>query len=158
MRAPEEIEEMLGRLMPVAVSEEGQRSMDAMLDELCGPDEVEVPAVEKRRYWKYLVAPAGIAAATAFVFFHPAERASKPVEIAVPVQGLEVDEMALMGESDRIEALADEGLVADSGGGVMQAVRVRVVGEDTFRDEETGIVVQISEPREEMLYYQVNGF
>ncbi len=156
MQRPESIEEMLDRLMPVAISEKGQSSLDAMLDELCGPEVEEAPSVRKS-YWRYALPPIGIAAAVSFMFFktdhHPSEILSLPVASEV-----NQDELSLMGESDRIEALADEGLVANPQGGVMQAMRVRVVGENTFRDEETGIVMQISEPREEMLFYQVNAF
>jgi hypothetical protein len=144
---------MLDRLMPVAISEEGQRSLDAMLDELCGPEVEPVPA--RTNFWKYLVPPAGIAALVTFVFL---QSGHKPADVVSQPVGVEVEELSLMGESDRIEALADGGLVADPQGGVLQAMRVRVVGENTFRDEQTGIVMQISEPREEMLFYQVNAF
>jgi hypothetical protein len=46
----------------------------------------------------------------------------------------------------------------DPDGAAMQAVRVRVVEANTLRDEETGIVVQVSEPREEMVLTPVSVF
>ncbi|HVJ46995.1 MAG TPA: hypothetical protein VM511_11450 [Luteolibacter sp.] len=156
MQPPDSIEAMLDRLMPTAISEKGQRSLDEMLDELCGPEIVEAPVV-RRNHWKYAVAPVGIAAAVAVAVFLPGKETKKGVS-SPAVVAIADEEFSLVGESDRIEALADEGLVADPMGGVMQAMRVRVVGENTFRDEETGIVMQISEPREEMLFYQVNAF
>ncbi|RYD28272.1 MAG: hypothetical protein EOP87_19900, partial [Verrucomicrobiaceae bacterium] len=74
MRPPESIEETLSRLMPVAISEAGQRSLDAMLDELAGeeaPAEIPVAGRRGKRFWIYALPPAGIAAAAAFAFFLP---------------------------------------------------------------------------------------
>jgi hypothetical protein len=59
---------------------------------------------------------------------------------------------------DRVEAMSDEGWVADPDGAAMQAVRVRVVEANTLRDEATGIVVQVSDPREEMILTPVTVF
>jgi len=66
--------------------------------------------------------------------------------------------LVLVSESDRIEKMSDEGWMADPQGGMMHAVRMRVVEENSLRDEETGIVVQISEPRDELLLIPVNQF
>lgn len=157
MRQPEDIEAMLSKLMPSAMSEDASRSMDEMLDELCGPEAAETDG--RRNFsWKWVIPPVGIAAATALAFFMPENHpvlpvadVKKPVEMAAP-------NIVLVGETDRIESLADEGWMSDPQGAVMQAVRVRVVEENTFRDEQTGIVMQISAPREELLLYQVNAF
>lgn len=156
MRQPEDIEAMLSKLMPAAMSEDASRSMDEMLDKLCGP---EISDSEERGkfQWKWFVAPAGIAAATALAFFMPEGNPSLPAPVAKAVEAVRPD-IVLVGETDRIESLADEGWMSDPQGAVMQAVRVRVVEENTFRDEQTGIVMQISAPREELLLYQVNAF
>jgi len=149
---PEQIEETLRRLMPVAISEEGQRSLDAMLDELCG---VEQEAVADKRVWRFAVPGLGIAAAIILGFsISPPEEMSAPAlaEMDTPL------EMVLVGKSNRIETATDEGWVADPQGATMQAVRVRVVGENTFHDQETDILVNISEPREELLLFPVSAF
>ena len=54
--------------------------------------------------------------------------------------------------------MADEGWVVDEDGAAMQAVRVRVVEANTLRDELTGIVVQVADPREEMILTPVSTF
>jgi hypothetical protein len=66
--------------------------------------------------------------------------------------------MILMGESDRIESMTDEGWQEDSDGSTMRAMRLNVVGENSLLDEETGIVMQVSEPREELLLMPVSTF
>ncbi len=163
MPQPESIEAMLARLMPPAISEEGQRSLDAMLDELCGEEIEETPvvaaaAVEKSKILKF-AAPIGIAAAVALAFALPIKPTSEtPANQVAAVATPPVPEFVLIGESGRIEQTTDEGWVADDQGSTMQAVRVRVVEENTLRDEETGIVVQVSEPREELLLFPVSAF
>jgi hypothetical protein len=132
--------------------------MEALLDELCGEELPEIAEPEKKSaLWKF-AAPVGIAAAAALVFTFPLSKSvnSPPV---FPIAAAEsIPEMELIGESGRIEKTTDEGWVADSQGRTMQAVRVRVVEENTLRDQETGIVVHISEPREELLLFPVNAF
>lgn len=162
MQRPESsIEDALARLMPKAISEEGQRSLDAMLDELCGEEEpaadvVPMPRRGVKGGWQILVT-SGLAACLALVITFRSETtergSSMPMAAAIPEQNL-----VLVSESDRIEKMSDEGWMADPQGGMMQAVRMRVVEENSLRDEETGIVVRISEPREELLLIPVNHF
>lgn len=160
MQRPEtSLEEALARLMPQAISEEGQRSLDDMLDELCG-NEILVPAdvVDRssRSAWRILI-PAGIAASVALVATFRPDASPRMVShpIAAAAHG---HNLVLVSESDRIERMSDEGWMADPQGGMMQAVRMRVVEENSLRDEETGIVVHISEPRDELLLIPVNEF
>lgn len=163
MRQPESIEQTLARLMPVAISQEGQRSLDAMLDELAGEEPVEDAVTEvssrPRRDLRLLILPpVGIAAAAALAFFMPRGSSSSRTEITSALPKMEQPMIQLLGETDRIEALTDEGWVADPYGAAMQAVRVRVVEEDTLRDELTGIIFQVSEPREELILTPVTAF
>ncbi|WAC18539.1 hypothetical protein OVA24_14990 [Luteolibacter sp. SL250] len=160
MKQPESIEDMLSRLMPVAISEAGQRSLDAMLDELAGEEAApEAPAAAPggKSFWIYALPPVGIAAAAALAFLMPL--GSSPREAVTSVlPEVEAPGIFLLGETDRIETLTDEGWLADPQGAAMQAVRVRVVEENTLRDEKTGIVFQISEPREELILTPVTAF
>jgi hypothetical protein len=160
VKPPESIEDMLSRLMPVAISESGQRSLDAMLDELAGEEAApEAPAAAPRgkNFWIYALPPVGIAAAAALAFFMPL--GSSPREQVTSVlPKVDAPGIFLLGETDRIETLTDEGWLADPHGAAMQAVRVRVVEENTLRDEKTGIVFQISEPREELILTPVTAF
>ena len=160
MRQPESIEETLSRLMPVAISEAGQRSLDAMLDELAGEEaarEAPVVAPHGKGFWVNVLPPVGIAAAAAFAFLIP-QGSSARKEITSAQPKVEAPGIFLLGETDRIERLTDEGWLADPQGAAMQAVRVRVVEENTLRDAQTGIVFQISEPREELILTPVTAF
>ena len=159
MQAPNPIETTLARLMPPALSESGTRSIEAMLDELAATAAPRnETAATKQRLPRWLL-PLGLAAAlAALIALLPLDGpAARPLVMTrtatTPHPGL-----VWVGESDRIEAMSDEGWMADPDGAAMQAVRVRVVQANTLRDEETGIVVQVSEPREEMILTPVSVF
>ncbi|MEI6604604.1 MAG: hypothetical protein WCP35_04795 [Verrucomicrobiota bacterium] len=161
MPAPNPIEAALARLMPPALSEAGQRSIEAMLDELAaaGP---QPTARGSRQWWGWarrFALPLGIAASLAVLLaLVPSKPAGTlPLAMARPASE-KVSGLVLVSESDRIETMSDEGWVADPDGGAMQAVRVRVVEANTLRDEETGIVVQVCDPREEMILTPVTFF
>jgi hypothetical protein len=66
--------------------------------------------------------------------------------------------MVLISESDRIESMTDEGWQDEADGSAMHALRVNAVGQNSLRDEESGMVVQISELREELLLTPISAF
>lgn len=155
MQAPDlsSIEAALARLMPPAMSEQGRISIESMIDELA--DEV---APEKPARIGFLKAITGIAAMLALVAVVTLSRDDAASALATKDPESVPAALELVGESDRIESLEDEGWFADPDGGAMHAVRIRMVEENSLRDPETGIVMQISEPREEMLLMPVSAF
>ena len=160
MQAPNPIESALARLMPPALSEVGQRSIEAMLDELAATTPQASTPLTHRPWWdRRFTLPVGIAAALAALLALVPRNPTGALPLAINWPASEIATgLVLVSESDRIEAMSDEGWVADPDGGAMQAVRVRVVEANTLRDEETGIVVQVSDPREEMILTPVTVF
>lgn len=150
------VETMLARLMPAALSEDAQREMEAMLDELAladgigGFSQAKVASRFRRWFWGGMAAT-GVGAA---VLFHPPGEA--PV-LAIPDVAAP-PEFVLVGESDRIESMTDEGWREDTDGSAMRAVRLRVVEENSLFDQETGIVMQVSEPRDEVFLMPISAF
>lgn len=157
MHKPDPVETILARLMPPALSEEGQRDIEAKLDELAGPG-VAIPppapaAISWARRWAIGgIAAAGVAAAMIFPMKPAAPIADSAMDQEIPA------EFQLVSESDRIESTSDEGWLEDPDGSTMQALRLNVVEENNILDEETGIVMTVSEPREEILLMPVSAF
>lgn len=157
MHKPDSVETILARLMPPGLSDAGQRDIEAMLDELAGPA-VEISAAKPvpnhwlRRMIVGGIAAAGVAAAMIF------PTAGSPPPVAAASDQEVPPEFVLVGESDRIESTTDEGWVEDSDGTTMRALRLSVVEENSILDEETGYVMQVSEPREEILLMPVSAF
>jgi hypothetical protein len=157
MQTPDPVETILARLMPPALSGEGQRGIEAMLDELAGaPAEVPVIQATGRPWFRRMIgvgiAAAGVAAA--LVFPGTGKLPQSPSAAADSTQ----PEFVLVAESDRVESMTDEGWQEDSDGSAMHALRLSVVEENRLFDEETGIVMSISEPREEIFLMPVNAF
>lgn len=156
MHDAKSIETILSRLMPPALSEEGQRDIEAMLDELAGPVAANVTALRPRpRFWPTI---GGIAAA--IVAIAVISQAFNPKAPAIIARAVVPDEplFELVGESDRVEAIRDDGWLESPEGSAMRATRLRVVEENSLLDHETGIVMQISEPRDELLLMPVSAF
>jgi hypothetical protein len=157
MQTPDPVETILARLMPPALSGEGQLGIEAMLDELAGTP-AEVPVIQPTgRPWLRRIIGGGIAAAgvaAALVFPITGKPGQSPGAAADPIQ----PEFVLVAETDRVESMTDEGWREDSDGSAMHALRLSVVEENRLFDEETGIVMSISEPREEIFLMPVNAF
>jgi hypothetical protein len=163
MQEPDAVEIALNRLMPPALSEGGRLSIEMMLEELAGSDaDVEaspVPnekPVPKRRSFIGFGIAASLAALLA-LDMHP----SIPPPVITgetPPQAVEPHGLVLIGGVNHIQDMADAGWIASPDGMAMEATVVRIIEENTFRDEETGVLVEVSEPREEILLTPISAF
>lgn len=145
-----ELEKALMRLMPAALSDGAQSEMEERLDELSGGAEVRRHDFSKWAKWL-----GGMAAAAAIgVFALPSGERTTP-----PLAGQDgEDGMVVLAELDRVETVRDEGLFVDAGGSAVRKMSVRVVGESRILDEETGIEITLTEPREESYLLPVSTF
>ncbi len=152
------IETILARMMPPALSAEGQRGIEDMLDELAGPLPQIIPVKPWfRRPWVRGVAAAGIAAAVLLPLASPRLLQTAPMPVVVLEQE-SADGVVLVGESGRIKSISAQGWQENPDGTALRTLRMRVVEENQFLDEETGIVMLVSEPREEYLLMPVSAF
>lgn len=158
LETADDIENALGRLMPVALSERAGTELDEMIDSLSGNLEVEGSEPGWNVKWRVF---GGIAAAAAFaaLIFSSGPSSEKDLSDSTTRNvSDEAAEVVFLTESDRVEEVSDEGLYVDAGGSAVRKVRVRVVEESQLRDEETGIVVMLTEPREETYMVPVSTF
>lgn len=150
MQAPDPIETILARLMPPALSEECQFEIETRIEELAGAEKVAGISWLTR-----CVIGGGIAAAIGALC------AVIPMLHEVPQPQVAVTSpsgFSLVSESDRIESVTDEGWQESADGSAMHALRLSFVEENNVRDEESGMVVQITEPREEILLMPISTF
>lgn len=154
MQALDPVETILARLMPPAMSEDCQLEIEALIDDLAGLED------KPRFSWftRWLVG-GGIAAAiagafTVFPIIHDAPDTAVAVIAPSPPNG----GFVLLSESDRIESMTDEGWQEDPDGSAVRTLRLSAVEENSVRDEESGMVVQISEPREEIFLMPISTF
>jgi hypothetical protein len=154
-------------MMPPAMSQEATDSICAMLDGLAenavsgdGEDRAaEVASAPWRLAWP--VSAAAVLAAllvSRALFPSSAPQMAPTASSPAPLAELANHGWILVDETTRIESVEDEGWLDDPDGGAMHAVRMQLVEENRIFDEETGIIVSISEPREEMLLMPVSNF
>lgn len=155
MQHLESVEDILGRLMPPALSQSCEDGIGEMLDELAAESVVPISAAKSSRpifrWWAGGIAAAGAAAA---ILVPSLADSRPPTTAAAPARA----ELVLVSESGRVESMQDEGLQDLGDGTAMQTTRLNLVEERSLLDEETGIVVRISEPREEVLLMPVSAF
>lgn len=157
MESPEEIEKALSRLMPAAISEEGKRSLDEMIDGLAsGETVVEVPP--SKSAWPWL-SGIGAAAAAVVIALNLPSGSPAPVDVAdTPAIVVAEEGIVLIQQTERVENAEPEGWMSETDGVAHRAWRVRVVDEERLRDLETGYEVLVSRPREEVILMPVTAF
>ncbi len=165
----EAVEAALARLVPVALSQGAQSEIEAIIDELAA----DAPRVERHAgrivsgwawmagrpaWWRRTGMGIGVAAAlTGGIWL--AGNGTPEKHRSVEVASVDFsDGVVLVGESDRVSSMMDIGWSEDYDGAAMQTMHLSVVGENSFLDEETGIVMQVSEPREEFILMPVSTF
>jgi len=157
MHKPDPVETILARLIPSALSENGQEEIETMLDDLANSGSESRTGIRGNSRSRWVMGGGIAAAATAALLVFQTPDSDVPVPVAVkaaePPAGF-----VLLGESDRIESMVDEGWREDTDGLAMRSLRMNVVEESSFLDEETGIVMQVSQPREELLLMPISTF
>lgn len=151
MHDPKDIENVLARLMPRAISDSSQLAIEDLLDELAADSAVITR--QQRPKWLSVIALGVAASLVATVVI--LEMTPSPQIIAAIKAPSGV---LLVGESDRVESMIDEGWHEISDGTAVRAMRLNVVEENRLFDEETGIVMQVTEPREEWLIQPISAF
>ena len=159
MQAPDSIETIMARLMPPALSQDCQFEIEAMIDDLAGAELANVTEISSGRWLVRCVIGGGIAAAIgALIAVVPMIQGSPEAQVVVHQPARESSGFVLVSESDRIESMTDEGWQEDPDGSALHALRLNAIEENSVRDEESGMVVQISEPREEILLMPISAF
>ena len=174
MQTPDTIESRLHQLMPVAFSEAGRDALESLLDDLAGASASAEPApalasASSTRqanhgpaWWLSRGAAAACAGCLVAWSFLAGDRPSAPPLTqntrTLTTQAASPAGMVLVGQSDVVSSMVDEGWMDDPDGVEMHAVRLQILTENHLRDEETGIVMRISQPREEMLLMPVTAF
>lgn len=159
MQAPDPIETILARLMPPALSEGAQADIDEMIDELAGatPENI-VPHPTSNWLLRSLIGGGIAAAVGAMIAIFPLEPEATQPRMALKPPVYPSSGLVLISGTDRVESVTDEGWQDSVDGSAIRTLRLNALEESSVRDEESGIVVKISEPREEILMIPISSF
>jgi len=159
MESPEDIEKALARLLPSAISDEGQRSLEAMLDGLAGGETVVEMPPASRRPWGWIGGGIGAAAAAVVMAMSlPAGNPDIPVETVEDLPQENPDGFVLLEQTKHVETAEPENWTLEADGVTHRAWRVRVVNQERVQDLETGYEVLVSRPQDEVVLMPVNAF
>lgn len=178
MESLEDIEKALLRLVPSAISEKGQQSLDDLIDGLAAeageePGIMEMPAPEpavavpKRRVWSWTGGIAAAAAAIVAAMVLPQGNpgvGSQAVayhgnpQVTPAGNSSHEDGILLLGQTERVEAAEPEEWVSEANGVPHRAWRCRVVNEERVQDVKTGYEVTVSRPLEKVVLMPVTAF
>lgn len=159
MSRPEDIETILARLMPAAMSERAESEIGETIDQLAREAGLDIPAIRPPRpRWPWM---AGIAASALFAVVaisRPDPDATPGANAVTPPAATQAAELVRISHTDTLQSMVEEGWRDDVGGKPHQAVRLHMLAEQQILDEETGIVMTVSQPREEVLLVPVHTF
>lgn len=156
MSKPEDIEDILARLMPAALSERAGTDIGETIDQLAQDAGLDIPSIHPAPVrWPWV---AGIAASVVFAAMviwkqTPVSPSSAYVQ---PVRNSA--ELVSISHTDTLQSVVQEGWRDDVGGKPHQALRLHMLAQQQIRDEQTGIVMTVSQPREEVLLVPVHTF
>ena len=164
MESPEDIEKALARLVPSAISERGQRSLDDLIDSLAaaGGEEIAGEATPPRRAksWGWIggIGSAAAAVALALVIPQAGNPEASSLSDADPAPVEEKEDFVVLAQSQLVESAEPEGWTSEADGVTHRAWRVRLVNQERVKDVETGYEVLVSQPQEEVILQPVDTF
>jgi hypothetical protein len=150
------VEEILARLMPVSLSDGAEVRIRSALEQRAQESGVDVPSRPVRVAW-FLWSGTAAAVLTWVVWVshttHGAP-ASKDLAEVSPQEG----KLVSLSHSASVQSVEEDRWQDDAHGRVLKALRLRMVAEQQILDKETGIVMTVREPREELVLYPVTAF
>lgn len=164
MESPEDIEKALARLVPSAISERGQRSLDDLIDSLAAAEGEEaivaMPQPRRTKPWGWISGIGTAAAAITLALVLPETESVKSggVAIADPAPAEDKESFVVLAQSQHVESAEPEGWTSEADGVTHRAWRVRLVNQERVKDVETGYEVLVSQPQEEVILRPVNTF
>lgn len=141
-----ETEEVLSRLMPSCGREDFYEETCEMLERF-----ERKQAGGKKRVSRLILA-GGAMLMVGFAFIVTDEKPSSDGAESLTTKA------EVLANTEYFEDVRDLGLFSDAEGRVIRRVDFKVIGERKLRDEETGIVFTVTEPREEAYLLTVNEF
>jgi hypothetical protein len=158
MESPEDIEKALARLLPSAISDQGQRSLDDLIDSLAAGEAVVEMPPPRRKPWGWIGGIGAAAAAVALALVIPAGNPEDSTTLASNPAFGEKEGFLVLEQSKHVESAEPEDWTSEADGVTHRAWRVRVVNQERVQDLETGYEVLVSHPQDEVILRPVNTF
>lgn len=155
MSKADTVEEILARLMPVAMSESAEEEIFDNLEELASTlDHESVGGVPKR--WPWITGAAAAFGLSALGVLHTSHSSPNRGTLAASPDSL--PSLVNLSRIDTLQSIEGQGWWEDGEGNAHQSLRLNMVAHQEILDQETGIRMTVSEPREETILVPVSTF
>jgi len=157
------IEEKLAQLVPPALSDEGQRKLEDLIDDFSGVDtdleKSNVGRFPKGWMWK---AVAVLALSTSLVIIRstlvPEERTALLTHYDQATHD-KTSEMVVLTSTELISGQENDGLIVPQDGTTPHyRYRYHVIDEEQVKDPDSGLVITLRQPRQEVLTIPITQF
>jgi len=157
------IEEKLAQLVPPALSDEGQRKLEDLIDDLSGVDtdleNSNAGRFPKGWVWK---AAAVLALSASIVIIRstlvPEERTALMTHHDQATQG-KIPEMVVLTSTKLIGGRENDGLIVPNDGTTPHyRYRYQVIDEEQVKDPDSELVITLRQPRQEVLTIPITQF
>lgn len=155
------IEEKLAQLVPPALSDEGQRKLEDLIDDLSGahedPAQTNARTLPQGLVWVTVAAVLLLSASIVLVqsTFSPEEKTTiTPLNDHGGIQ-----EMVVLTSTKLIDGRENDGLIVPSDGTAPHyRYRYHVIDEEQVKDPDSGIIITLRQPRQEILTIPITQF
>jgi hypothetical protein len=157
------IEEKLAQLVPPALSDEGQRKLEDMIDDLSGVD----PDLEKSNAARFLKgwvwnAAAVLALSTSIIFIRSSFIDEEHIELLTHADHIAhspLAEMVVLSSTKLIGGRENDGLIVPIDGTTPHyRYRYHVIDQEQVKDPDSGLVITLRQPRQEVLTIPITQF
>jgi len=160
------MEEKLNGLLPPSISEQGQSRMEDVIDQLAGLEAAEIvqtagsddKAWPSSGSWKVAAALA-LLAVPVVMFLTKEEPLSSIAQLDSSTELRDLSALVVLSSINRIDGREDDGLIIpENGSSPHYRYRYHVTDEEQVRDDETGTVITLRQPRQEVVTIPVTQF
>lgn len=163
------IEDKLNGLLPPSISEQGQARMEDTIDQLAALETAKIAQITKAAEsdngpwpssgsWKAAAALA-LLVVPVMMFFNKEESSPSVARLDSGGETANLSELVVLSSVNRIDGREDDGLIIpENGSSPHYRYRYRVTDEEQVRDDETGTVITLRQPRQEIVTIPVTQF
>ncbi len=154
------IEEKLAQLVPPALSDEGQRKLEDMIDDLSGVD-TELEKSNAGRFAKGWVwkAAAVLVVSASIVFIRSTFIHEEHIALLTHADQSHLAEMVVLSSTKVIGGRENDGLIVPIDGTTPHyRYRYHVIDQEQVKDPDSGLVITLRQPRQEVLTIPITQF
>ncbi len=171
MDRPPTIEDKLRQLAPASISEDGQAMLGQAIDQLAGVEPhqsqmrgggnptANIHSRIKHWPWRKIAAALAVLTVPTMMWLDQDDSSPSLTTTASPGDPLAASELVILKSTNRIDGRVEDGLIIPrDGSNPHYRYRYSVTDEEQVRDAQTGTIITLRQPRQEVVTIPVTQF